>query len=172
MIPLLPFVILLFVINLSQKQFSFFTVVMIVSSFFLGINLSDPYRAAAASSWSYKTTLSNQELSFDLLQGPVIADYLKRKQQIIYADEVIKKVSSFKNKTLVIAGWWLANILVQQQTKNNPVVIYRYYLPESELKFYRDHNYKIFYLPQQDELNDLRFGGRFTKQYAGLLTMD
>ena len=88
-----------------------------------------------------------------------------------YTDEVIQKASSFKNKALIISGWWLANILVQQQTKNNPVVIYRYFLNENELKLYGDRGFKIFYLPQQDQLNDLRYGGNFTKQYATLLNI-
>ncbi len=171
MIPLVPFVILLFAILLTEKNMKRFSITMIVSSFFLGINLSDPYRAAAASPLSYQTTISGQQVSFDLLHGPVIADYLKRKQQMFYADDVIQKASTFKNKTVVIAGWWMANILVQQQKNRNPVVIYRHYLSESELKFYHDNDYKIFYLPKQDQYNDLRFGGNFTEQYAELLSI-
>ncbi len=169
MIPLIPFVILIFAITLSQNQFKLFSLAMIVSSFFFGINLYDPYRAAAASPLSIQKTISNQSVSFDFLQGPVIADCLKRKQQMHYADEVIQKASIIKNKTLIIAGWWMANILVQQQGRDNTNIIYRYYLPEKELKFFHDHDYKIFYLPQQDEYNDLRFGGNFTKHYASLL---
>ena len=171
MIPMIPFIILIFVLMLSQKQFSCFMIIMLASSFFFGINLSDAYRASAPSPLSFTTTISNQNVSFDLLQGPVIADYLKRKQQIFYADEVIKKNATITNKTVVIAGWWLANILVQQESKANAFVIYRYYLPESELKFYHLNNYQIFFLPQQDEFNDLRFGGKFTKQYAALLNI-
>ena len=171
MIPLIPFVVLLFAITLSQKQFKLFSLTMIVSSFFFGINLYDPYRAAAASPMSFQTTFSNQPVSFDFLQGPVIADYLKRKQQMAYADKLIQKSSTIKNKTLIIAGWWMANILVQQQGRSNTNVIYRYYLPENELKYFQDHDYKIFYLPQQDEYNDLRYGGNFTKHYASLLNI-
>lgn len=171
MIPLVPFVVLIFAMMLSQKQLRFFSIAMIASSFFFGINLSDPYRAATASSLSFQKTFSNQPISFDLLQGPVVADYLKRKQQMAYTDAVIQKASTIKNRTLIIAGWWMANILVQQEGKNNPFVIYRHYLPENELKFYRNQGFEIFYLPQQDEYNDLRFGGNFTKHSASLLNI-
>lgn len=171
MIPLVPFVIIIFAIILSQRQFKFFSIAIIITSFLFGINLSDPYRAAAASTLSFQTTFSNQSISFDLLQGPVIADYLKRKQQMAYADEVIQKASTIRNKTLIIAGWWMANILVQQEGKTNPLVFYHHYLPENELKFYRHQGYVIYYLPQQDEFNDLRFGNTFTRQYGRLLNI-
>lgn len=114
--------------------------------------------------------VANQQVSFDALQGPVIADYLKRKQQIRFTEAVINKTDSIKNKTVVIAGWWLATILVLQPVDANQMVIYRYYLAETELQYYRKMGYAVYYLHQQDELNDLRFDGNFTKRYALLLT--
>ena len=107
----------------------------------------------------------------DLLQGPVIADYLKRKHQISFTESVIDRTNSIKNKTVVIAGWWLASILVLKPVVPNEMVMYRYYLTETELQFYQKNGYVIYYLHQQDELNDLRFNGIFTKKYASLLTI-
>lgn len=171
MVPLVPFVIVVFAVLLSQKQFKVFGLCMIAACFLFGINLSDPYRAEKPSILSYQKTIANQQISFDVLQGPVIADYLKRKHQIRFAESVIDRTNSIKNKTVVIAGWWLATILVLQPTVPNQMVMYRYYLTETELQFYQKNGYVIYYLHQQDELNDLRYDGIFTKKYASLLTI-
>ena len=171
MIPLIPFVILLIYLFFNQKQSMFFALAMIASCFLLGINLSDPVRAAPSSTLSLHASINHQSVSFDLLQGPVIADYLKRKKQMKYADEVINSVASFNHKTLIIAGWWLANILVQQKGKENSLIEWRYYLTEGELKNYIMKGYAVYYLPQQDEFNDLRYNSKFTNRYASLLKM-
>lgn len=45
MVPLVPFVIVVFAVLLSHRQFKVFALSMIAACFLFGINLADPYRA-------------------------------------------------------------------------------------------------------------------------------
>ncbi len=165
-LPMVPFIILLFALLLTKKQLTRFAVAMIISSFFAGINLDNPLRGSSTSSLAYPITIGNTPVSFDLLSGPVLADYSKRKQKIYYAKTLVESFDSIKQKTLIIAGWWENEINYFSLANKNPLVTYVYYIDEKELLDYQQKKYTIYYLPEQDYNNDLRFKGTITRRFA------
>lgn len=163
MIPILPFVVLLLGYYLNSRNFKILCFTFILSPFICSINLTDKLRGAEYSNYSVTYTISGQELFFDPFTGPIFSDRSKRKQKIKYTAEVISKADSITSKTVVIAGWWYNEIMVEMigRTKND-LVIYEPYIDKNKINNYLADNYKIVYLPEQNLYNDLMYKMKIT----------
>ena len=168
-IPMTPFIWINASILLEKKEIRNAAIAMIVSCFLLGINLADPLRGSAVSKWSIEKEIAGQKIAIDPISGVFTADISKRIQRTTYAKAVLLQTDSIQAKTYIIAGWWLADILVLQRGKENKQVTFGYYTDEDSLKNLQAKNYQIYFLPQQEEFNDLRFKGNFTTSYAKAL---
>ncbi len=167
MIPVLPFVILLFGYYLNKRNFLAFSFCLCLSSFLFSINLTDSHRGAAHSKSAMIFNVSGQELFLDPLSGPLFSDYSKRKQKMAFTDSVIRKTANLNSKTVVIAGWWYNEIMVKEISLNkNKLVIYEFYIDQKTMEKYKENNYELFYLPEQNKYNDLKYGMEVTDQYA------
>lgn len=167
MITVIPFVILLFGYYLSSKMFNFLCSGLILSSFFCSINLTDRLRGAEYSRLAVVFSVSGQELFFDPFSGPIFSDYSKRKLKIKYTDEVIENANSISSKTVVIAGWWYNQILVNLFPDTNiRNVIFESYLDQQKIKEYISKGYAIKYLPEQNIYNDQMFKMNVTDKLA------
>lgn len=166
LIPALPFFIFYLTHYLTSKQINALALMMMCSCFFAGINLEDAYRGVNASALSKSFTIFSQPVTFDLLQGPVQADYLKREQKIDFVKKVIKETESFKQPALIIAGWWINEIEVTAKHNINKNVKLVYFASEQELMDAEKKHCAIYYLPQQNTVNDERFEKKFTNDYA------
>lgn len=169
MIPIIPFVILIAGYYLNSKAFKGLCIALILSPFICSINLTDKYRGAAYSDYAIKYTISGQEIFFDIFSGPIFSDYSKRKQKLKYTDAVIQKVGSINKKTVIIAGWWYNEIAVKMidRAKNNSV-IYEAYINEEKIKNYRNSDYTIHFLPEQNLYNDLMYNMHCTDVNSSL----
>lgn len=167
-IPLIPFVWMAFTLLISDRAFKGLVLLMAVSTFTFGINLSDPLRGSKESNFSIQKKIAGQKVAIDPFVGLLMADITKRQQRTSYATKVLSKISSIKKPTLIIVGWWNADLLVLQRGHENHFVKFVYYIEESSLLKYQNANYEIFFLPEQDTFNDLRYQKIFTKRYAKL----
>lgn len=165
-IPLIPFVWLMFTLLILDRSFKVLVLLMAVSTFTFGINLSDPLRGSKESIFSIQRNIAGQKVAFDPFIGLLMADITKRQQRTSYAIKVLSKISSLKKHTLIIVGWWNADLLVLQRGHENHFVKFAYYINEPDLLKYQKDNYEIFYLPEQDTFNDLRYQKIFTKRFA------
>ncbi|MFN5345750.1 MAG: glycosyltransferase family 39 protein [Bacteroidota bacterium] len=165
-IPILPYLFLMTAFLCSDKIQILGASLLIISCFFLGINLSDPLRGSKESAVSYTFQVSNQKVVFDVFSGIFTADITKRINRTEFSESVIQIASSITKPTYIIAGWYLSDILVLQKGRENKLVEYGYYTDESKLDSLKLKGIEIVFLPQQNELNDLRFQHTFTNQYA------
>jgi len=165
-IPLVPFLIIFFMITLHRRQIVFVTLMMLFSGFLLGINLDNPIRGSKVTSLAFKMKMGDAAISIDLINGPLLADMQKRMQKIEFARKIADQLSSVKNKTLVIAGWWQNEINYFLIGRNNPYVKLIYYEDYHFLKSHLEEGYRIYFLPEQNYFNDLRFRGKFTDELS------
>jgi hypothetical protein len=165
-IPILPYLFLMIAIVCQEKIQKTGALLLIIACFFFGINLSDPLRGSKESALSYSFEVSNQKVVFDVFSGIFTADITKRINRTEFSERIIAKASSINHPTYIIAGWYLSDILVLQKGRENKLVEYGYYTTENSLDSLRSNGINLFYLPQQNELNDLRFKNTFTKKYA------
>jgi hypothetical protein len=167
MLPIVPFVIIIFAYYLNSVQFRILCGALMISSFIFSINLTDKLRGAEYSSAAVSFVVSGQEIFFDPLTGPICSDYSKRLQKIKYTSEVINKSSELKNKTVIISGWWYNEIMVTMiGSKPDPDIVFEPYIPERKMKEYTDQGYEIVYLPEQNIYNDLMYQMDITNAVA------
>lgn len=167
MLPVLPFVILLFAYQLSRRQFLIFSICLMVSSFLFAINLTDKLRGSAYSAHAVKFTVSGQELFLDPFSGPIQADLSKRNQKTNYLLSVEQISNRFTRPTVVIAGWWYNQLTVDLIDKEkNSLVEFVGYANEKDLQHFKEQGKDIYFLPEQNEYNDLMFRMRVTDQLA------
>jgi hypothetical protein len=165
-IPMVPFFWIIFAVLIPRKKLLTYTFGIVLSPFIFGINLADPLRGSDSSSLSYKHQINGFPVSFDVLEGPLLADQSKKKFRTKFSKEVLEATSKIQEKTFVLAGWWLADILVLQNGAENKYVTFKYYTNEQELNWFKENGYRIYYLPEQEWYNDIRFKSVFTKKYA------
>jgi hypothetical protein len=158
MMPVIPFVILLFGYYLNDKNFKLLCVAFILSPFVCSINLTDKLRGAEYSKYAITFNISGQELFFDPFSGPIFSDYSKRKQKMKFTEDVIEKTNSIKSKTVVIAGWWYNELMVEMipRDKNN-FVTFESYINPAKINKYLSNGYQLVYLPEQKIYNQLMF---------------
>ncbi|CAN5379427.1 hypothetical protein BH11BAC1_BH11BAC1_14820 [soil metagenome] len=166
LIPIIPFVILIASLSIEPKKLILFNCLLIVSSITAGLNLEDNIRGNISSKLSLTRTISEQKITFDLLIGPVMADYFKRKNKIEFTAEVVNKSAMIQKKTVIIAGWWLNEILLGLPNKENSTVEFVFYADETALQQFKLNQYSVLYLPEQNKWNDLRYQKVFTDKYA------
>lgn len=167
MIPIIPFIILLFGYYLNGRSFKLLCCAFVLSSFICSFNLTDKLRGASYSKFAVIFSAAGQEIFFDPLSGPVFSDYSKRRQKMTYTDEVIKKAAALNSKTVIIAGWWYNEIMVTMIGRPvNGNVIYVPYIDESQIKKYAHSGYQITYLPEQNIYNDQMFKMKVTDKEA------
>ncbi|MFM2156037.1 MAG: hypothetical protein RL516_786 [Bacteroidota bacterium] len=165
-IPILPYLFLMTAMLCNEYIQKTGALLLIFACFFFGINLSDPLRGSKESALSYTYNVSNQKVVFDVFSGIFTADITKRINRTEFSESIIEKASRINRPTYIIAGWYLSDILVLQKGKENKLVEYSYYTDEQKLDSLKSNGINLFYLPQQNELNDLRFKNTFTEKYA------
>jgi hypothetical protein len=152
---------------LNARSFKLLCCAFVLSSFICSINLTDKLRGASYSKFAVVFNAAGQAIFFDPLSGPVFSDYSKRRQKMMYTDEVIKKAADLNSKTVIIAGWWYNEIMVSMiGSPANSQVIYEPYIDESRIKKYADSGYQITYLPEQNIYNDQMFKMKVTDREA------
>lgn len=155
MIPVIPFVIILFGYYLTSNYFKLICILFIISPFVCSINLTDKLRGAMYSNFAYIFEVSGQELFFDPFSGPIFSDYSKRKQKVKYTEYLVNKTKAINSKTVIISGWWYNEIMVTKMSqKENKSVTFEPYINENKIKDYITKGYELYYLPEQNIYND------------------
>ena len=174
LIPALPFLIILASYYIkTQKAYTFFAITMILSPFLFSINLTDKNRGAEYSKYSFVKTISGQEIFFDVLNGPVFSDYSKRSNKSAYINKVTNKISTLKGSKIIIAGWWYNQLVVELRKKQiNAEISVVHHLNENQISLFKNKGTDIFYLSEQNILNDNRENYNFTDKYSTELIID
>jgi hypothetical protein len=164
---LVPFGILWLSHYFTPKSFLWLCMAIIFSSFFMSVNLTDPFRGAQHSKLAIKKTIAGQEIFFDPLTGPLINDYSKRLNKLDYTAQVLNKVQQINYPTVIICGWWFNQILIEQmELPTQGLVKFAFYLSPDLMEQYQLKGYQIYYLSEQEVYNDLFYGFSRTKAMA------
>ncbi|MBK9638325.1 MAG: hypothetical protein IPO63_11080 [Bacteroidetes bacterium] len=170
-IPICPFLILGLALFTDEKSIRNLTLIFTFSCLFLGVNLAEDNRGSSRSDFALLLNIAEIKVAIDPFQGLVLADQSKRKQQILFAEKIINRTSSIRQKTILISGWWNATLQVLSKNNPNDSLIIRHYIDEPELIWLKKRGYDLFYIEDQGAYNDLRFNKKMTDNYAQKLKL-
>ena len=153
LIPIIPFVILIFGKYLYDKAFVFLCVMLIASSFACTISPKDRFDAVTPSVASVVFHAGGEELIFDILKGPVISYNKRRENGINFVVHLLSSTDTLKNKSVIVAGRWYNQMVVQCGDTSKLNFTLRSYLTEDDAVFFYAKGYVIYYLPKQDYYN-------------------
>jgi hypothetical protein len=166
LIPVIPFVILIYGKYLYSKAFVFFCICLMLSAFIGNISPVERFDAADPSPASVQFNAGGERVNFDMLKGPVIAYMDRRRNGIEFVEGLIQSTDTITRNSVIIAGRWYNQIMVQSDFANLKADI-RDYLSEGEAVYYYAKDYEIYFLPKQDVYNKIMrnvdleiYGGR------------
>jgi hypothetical protein len=158
LIPLVPFVIMLFGKYLYDKAFVFLCIMLILSPFILSLGPVDRLDAGTPSKASFSFKSSGEHLRCDLLKGPVPAYKSRRLNGLELTRSVLESADTLKHNSVLVSGRWYAQLMVQNRDSVRSRLIFKSYLNENEAVYYFAKGYEIYYMPRQDYYNKIMRG--------------
>jgi hypothetical protein len=166
LIPLLPFVMMLFSEMLSETKYMLFCLMLMLSGWCLGIALVDNERGSIRKS-AHSIEVRGQQIALSALRGNILLDNDKRITKEKYLTEVLSRCDTLKQNTAIISGWWYNMLLVKSY--ENPVntnAHFVFYCDEDSLRKLCNKHYRLYFLEEQEVYNDLMFQSTFTEKFA------
>ena len=155
LIPLIPFVILIFGKYLYDKAFVFLCTMLILSSFVCTISPKERYDAVSLSKSSFVFDGAGEKLIFDIFKGPVLSYKERRKNGMDFVNKLLLSTDTINRKSVIVAGRWYNQMFVQCADTAMLNFKLRAYLSEDEAVFFYAKEYVIYYLPKQDIYNKI-----------------
>ena len=133
LIPVVPFVILVFERILHRRAFLILCMMLLFSSF-VGFGRSGIYA------------------------GPIFLDYAARKADMEFTARVISQANLLQKKAVIVTGWWLPKIEGSLPTQAQDLVAYVYLLDATQLRQHIREGFTVYYLPGIRDFNRRIFG--------------
>ncbi len=156
LIPILPFVILIFGKYLYNKAFIFFAITLIVSPLLFSISPIERFDALTPSDLATEFRAGGEHLRLDVLKGPIIAYESRRENAELFTSKLIQSFDTISLPSVIISGRWYNQLVVESgdTTRFNKVTL-RAYLSEDEAVYFYAKGYVIYYLPRQEFYNKI-----------------
>ena len=173
-LPVVPFFLLWTAQHISTKMARLVIALLLISPFIFGINKTDKYTGSKHSALAATFGSSNGELFIDPIQGPILNDLTKRQTKMAAAKKIEYQLMIQQQATLVIAGWWYAQLEVDRRDGkwSNANIVLVYFANPEELKYWQEKGYQLRYLPEQQAINDQKYRTTFTAENATLFPIE
>lgn len=169
LIPIIPFVILIFGKYLYDRAFILFASLLIISPFVMSISPLDRPDSASGSSFTKEIKVGEEKLVFDFVKGPLFSYDSRRRHAMQNIDSLVEKLNKLENLSLIITGKWYNQIQFEKKNKiDNVNVSLVDYINEASLLRYLENGYDIYYLPREDYFNEQAYHYDIN-EYEGVL---
>lgn len=158
LIPIVPFVILIFGKYLYDKAFIFLCWMLILSPFFGTISPNDRLDASTPSALSFNFNAASESLNLDLLKGPILSYNSRRGNGIKLVENVLASMDTVSSKSVLVSGRWYYQLVVVQGDTLRDKVLFKSYLNEDEAVHFFAKGYELYYMPMQDVFNKKMLG--------------
>jgi hypothetical protein len=155
LVPMIPFVILIFGKYLYSKAFTALCIMLILSSFLFNISPVEREDAASASPVSFVFNQGEERLSVDVLEGPMISYESRRKNGMKFTSDLLQSFDTLPRKSLIVCGRWYNQLYLQRKDSTEFDIQIRDYIKQDSLLYFIGRGYDIYYLPKQDYYNQL-----------------
>lgn len=167
-LPLIPFFLLWLVSGFGAEPIRWLALSFGLSGLLFGVHTHEPHRGAPELQGGYQTTVSGQKVGLNPLVGPVVGEWLKRRNRQRYVETLLDTLHSETEDGILIAGWWFAEIEVRRRMAGlnafsmQPV----YYLPPHEFQSALEQRRPVRHLPEQDRINDRKYANDLCRQFS------
>jgi hypothetical protein len=147
---------------LNTILYRFVCISLIASPFLLGVYRTELDVKPKTSSYAVKLNISGSENFFDPLRGAILTEHSKRLNQIEFKDKILEAGSRLKQKSVVVIGEAYPFIIVTLPAEVDEGmvidyiqgdVIYEYSLDTTQLNYYLQNGYDIYYLPGEEAIS-------------------
>ena len=153
LIPIVPFIILIYGKYLYNRAFVFFCSTLIISSLCCTISPADRYDAATVSRFTSTLKAGGEKLTLDYLEGPVYSYSTRRKNGIEFVNSLISSMDTITIPSVIVSGRWYNQLIVQSADTSKLKAKIRDYISEPEALYFYAKGYLIYYLPKQEYYN-------------------
>ncbi|MBL0066322.1 MAG: hypothetical protein IPP38_15235 [Bacteroidetes bacterium] len=153
LIPIIPFVLLIFGKYLYQRAFNFLCIGLILSPFFFNISPSERFDASSPSPVSFRFSAGGEELVFDVLKGPVFSYNSRRENGMKFCSDVLTMTDTISQRSVLVAGRWYNQLVSENGDTLRKNIVFRSYLDEEAVVNYFAKGYVIYFMPRQDYYN-------------------
>jgi hypothetical protein len=136
LIPIIPFVIMLFGKYLQDKTFVFLCLMLIVSSFACTISPKERFDAITPSKVTLNFKAAGEDLYLDVLQGPIISYKIRKDNGIKFVEKLLETTDTIQKKSVIVSGPWYNKMVVQCKDTTNLNFILRDYLKEEDAVYF------------------------------------
>lgn len=150
LVPAIPFFLIAFYYLLGKRSYVVLCVLLIVSSFILNFDkyyeLTDTTGRSAS---LIEFSIGKNNVFIDPVKGPIFYENSRRENNLAVTARILEFGQSVKEKSVVIIGWWMPLILVEQERNTelkNPNIEYVYYPDENLMKEWQAKNIKVYYI--------------------------
>ncbi len=158
LIPIIPFVLLIFGKYLYQRAFHFLCICLILSPFLFTISPSERFDATSPSPLSFHFSSGGEDLVFDVLKGPVLSYDSRRRNGMEFCENVLAMTDTVSRKSVIVAGRWYNQLVAENKDTTRKNVVFRSYLDEETVVKYFAKGTLIYYMPRQDYYNQVMRG--------------
>ncbi len=155
LIPIIPFVILIFGKYLYSRAFTLLSCMLILSPFIFNISPVEREDAATASAVSFTFNQGEEKLSVDVLEGPIFSYESRRKNGMNFTQDLLQSFDTLRRKSLLVAGRWYNQLYLQRKEASKVEVQICDYIAQDSLVSFVGKGYDLYYLPKQDYYNRL-----------------
>ena len=157
LITVVPFVLVILYFCLPAAKLRIVCYLVIASSFVLGVSFS-AINVHETGYRSFNINIAGNEITIDILKGPVFLEYSKRKEGITMVNNIIQRGRQVNENSVVETGDMLPLIETTLCSDKDGYVEYCYVFNETELNSYKQNGYKLYYLPEVNKANVLLYG--------------
>lgn len=155
LVPIVPFIILIFGKYLVDKAFNIFALALIISPFIANVAPADRLDAPSKSFLSSELHIAGEDLIFDLLHGPIVSYESRREKAMQFTSQVLHNLDTIHRKTLIISGRWYTQMMVERTDTSFHTIQFIDHINQKNLLTYIEEGFDIYYLPYQDHFNKL-----------------
>ena len=153
LIPMVPFVIMLFGRFLVRPAFGLFCLLLMAASFFMSVSPMNRREAAKPTFAAVQMKVGGEDLNVDFLRGPVMTYELRRRNAMEYFNEVLEVADTFTHRAVLVAGQWynpLLELCGNSLIGNVQLVAH---IDERQLLTYYAKGNELYFLDRQNETN-------------------
>jgi hypothetical protein len=158
LIPIIPFVILVFGKYLYDRAFTFFAVTLMVAPFFGSVAPLDKNDTAVKPRFSLSFRVAGEDVIFNLVQGPLFSYQSRRVHAMEFIDHFNHALDTIHKQSLFVAGKWYTQLALSNADASGKTVKFVDYISQEDLLKYIEKGFEIYYFPQQDYFNQVKYG--------------